>query len=122
MFVHLTNSGSEIWEIEAGRLTHKGKTAVIEDILGDTRTPRESGGNTPVRSRVTSPVVSNAATPVVSGAEEGGVAVNAGVGKKKKKLTRNQVKTQEERRRQRKLAWLSYGGPKPEDTDSDGDP
>ncbi|KAF7376297.1 hypothetical protein MSAN_00045100 [Mycena sanguinolenta] len=38
---------------------------------------------------------------------------------KKKKLTRNQLKAQEERRRLRKLAWLTHGGPKPEDTDSD---
>ena len=122
IFVHLTNSGPEIWEIEAGRTTHKGKAAVIEDILGDTKSPRGSGRNTPVRSRVTTPVVSNAATPVVSGAEEGAAAVNAAVAKKKKKVTRNQVKAQEERRRLRKLAWLNYGGPKPEDTDSDVDP
>lgn len=100
-------------------MTHKGKAAVIEDILGDATSPRGSGGNTPVRSRVTSPVVSNAATPVASGAEDGATAANGGVAKKKKKMTRNQVKAQEERRRQRKLAWLSYGGPKPEDTDSD---
>jgi len=39
--------------------------------------------------------------------------------RKKKKLTRNQMKAQEERRRLRKLRWLSDGGPKPEDTDSD---
>ena len=37
-------------------------------------------------------------------------------GVKKKKLTRNQLKAQEERRRQRKLALLQFGGPKPEDT------
>lgn len=117
---HLTNSGPEIWEIEAGRMTHKGKAAVIEDILGGAKSPRGSGGNTPVRSRVTSPAVSNAATPVVSGAE-GAAAADGAVKKKKKKLTRNQVKAQEERRRLRKLAWLTHGGPKPEDTDSDDD-
>ena len=39
--------------------------------------------------------------------------------KKKKKLTRNQLKAQKERRRVRKLNWLTFGGPKPEDTDSD---
>lgn len=119
---HLSKSGSEIWEIEAGRMTHKGKTAVIEDILGDVKSPKGSGANTPVRSRVTSPVVSNAATPVVSGAEEGAVAANAVATKKKKKMTRNQLKAREERKRLRKLAWLTHGGPKPEDTDSDDEP
>lgn len=103
-------------------MTHKGKTAVIEDILGDAKSPKGSGANTPVRSLVTSPVVSNAATPVVSGAEEGATAANVVAVKKKKKLTRNQLKAQEERRRLRKLAWLTHGGPKPEDTDSDVDP
>ena len=39
--------------------------------------------------------------------------------KKKKKMTRNQIKAQEERRKARKLNWLAFGGPKPEDTDSD---
>lgn len=103
-------------------MTHKGKTAVIEDILGDVKSPKGSGANTPVRSRVTSPVVSNAATPVVSGVEDGAAAANAVAVKKKKKMTRNQLKAREERRRLRKLAWLTQGGPKPEDTDSDGDP
>ncbi|KAF8441475.1 P-loop containing nucleoside triphosphate hydrolase protein [Boletus edulis BED1] len=79
---------SESWEIEAGRMTHKGKTAVIEDTLGDVKSPKGSGANTP----------------------------------KKKKMTRNQLKTREERRRLRKLEWLTRGGPKPEDTDSDDDP
>ena len=123
LLAHSSTSGSEIWEIEAGRMTHKGKSAVVEDILGDAKSPKGSGANTPVRSRVTSPVVSNAATPVVSGAEEGaGGAANAVAVKKKKKVTRNQLKVREERRRLRKLAWLTHGGPKPEDTDSDEDP
>jgi len=112
---------SESWEIEAGRMTHKGKTAVIEDTLGDVKSPKGSGANTPVRSRIASPVVSNAATPVVSGAEEGAAAANAVAVKKKKKMTRNQLKAREERRRLRKLEWLTRGGPKPEDTDSDDD-
>ncbi|KAF9244944.1 P-loop containing nucleoside triphosphate hydrolase protein [Melanogaster broomeanus] len=83
----------EIWEIDAGRMTHRGKTAVIEDSLGDAKSPKGKDG-----------------------------APSNPVKKKKKKLTRNQVKAQEERRRLRKLAWLTHGGPKPEDTDSDEDP
>ena len=56
------------------------------------------------------------ATPAGSGAENGkeGAPVV-----RKKKQTRNQMKAQEERRRLRKLHWLTHGGPKPDDTDDD---
>ncbi|KAF8844661.1 hypothetical protein BDN67DRAFT_1052348 [Paxillus ammoniavirescens] len=110
----------EIWQIEGGRMTHQGKTAVIEDSLVDAKSPKGSAFNTPVRSRVTSPVVSTNGTPVASGEEDG--ATGNVVQKKKKKPTRNQMKAKEERRRLRKLHWLTHGGPKPEDTDSDEDP
>jgi elongation factor 3 len=93
----------------------QGKTAVAEDSF-DVKSPKGSGTNTPVRSRLQTPIASAAATPVASGAEDGSPKP---VVKKKKKLTRNQIKAQEERRRLRKLAWLTHGGPKPEDTDSD---
>jgi elongation factor 3 len=59
---------------------------------------------------------------VGSGAEDAGGLANAFVKKKKKKPTRNMMKAQEERRRLRKLHWLTHGGPKPEDTDSDIEP
>ena len=86
---------------------------MIEDAFGG---KKGSGANTPVRSRVQTPIASASATPAGSGAENGkdGVPVV-----RKKKLTRNQMKAQEERRRLRKLRWLSHGGPKPEDTDED---
>jgi len=115
----IKNTGPEIWQVEAGRMTHQGKAAVVEDAFADFKSPKGSGANTPARSRVQSPAVSTHATPVGSGAED---AAGAKVVKKKKKLTRNQVKAQEERRRLRKLAWLTHGGPRPEDTDSDVDP
>lgn len=95
-------------------MTHKGKTAVVEDAFAD-------GKLTPgVRSRVQTPSGSVAATPAGSGAEDsrpGSGTTTPAVRKKKK--TRNQMKAQEERRRLRKLEWLTHGGPKPEDTDSD---
>jgi elongation factor 3 len=101
-------------------MTHQGKAAVVEDAFADMKSPKGSGANTPARSRVQSPAVSTHGTPVVSGTEDAtGLKVPL---KKKKKLTRNQMKAQEERRRLRKLAWLTHGGPRPEDTDSDVDP
>lgn len=110
--------GPEIWNVEAGRMTHKGKTAVVEDAFADGKTPKGSGTNTPARSRIQSPSASAHGTPAGSGAEDKGAASTPPV-KKKKKMTRNQLKAQEERRKARKLNWLTFGGPKPEDTDSD---
>ena len=110
-------SGPEIWNISEGRMTHKGKAAVVDDAFADFKSPKGSGSNTPVRSRVQSPAASASATPAASGAEDKGALSVPGV--KKKKLTRNQLKAQEERRRLRKLNWLQQGGPKPDDTDED---
>ncbi|KAH9485192.1 mRNA export factor elf1 [Psilocybe cubensis] len=111
----ITSLCPEIWNVDNGHVTHQGKAAVVDDSFLD-KTPKGSGANTPARSRLQTPVASAAGTPVASGDEEGGPKP---VVKKKKKMTRNQQKAQEERRRLRKLRWLSEGGPKPEDTDSD---
>ncbi|RDB25179.1 mRNA export factor elf1 [Hypsizygus marmoreus] len=108
----------EIWNVEAGHMTQQGKVAVVEDAFLDARSPKGSGTNTPVRSRLQTPVASAAGTPVASG-DEGAGAAKVPVIRKKKKMTRNQVKAQEERRRLRKLRWLTDGGPKPEDTDDE---
>jgi elongation factor 3 len=109
----------EIWNVEAGKLTHQGKVAVVEDAFADAKSPKGSGANTPVRSRLQTPAGSASGTPVASGAEDNSGLANAFAKKKKKKPTRNMMKAQEERRRLRKLHWLTHGGPKPEDTDSD---
>jgi len=109
----------EIWNVDAGKLTHQGKVAVVEDAFADAKSPKGSGANTPVRSRLQTPAGSASDTPVGSGAEDSSGLANAFAKKKKKKPTRNMMKAQEERRRLRKLHWLTHGGPKPEDTDSD---
>jgi elongation factor 3 len=106
--------GPEIWNISEGRMTHKGKAAVVEEAFADFKSPRGSGSNTPVRSRVQTPIASKAGTPTASGAEDKGNPAVPVV--KKKKLTRNQMKVQEGRRRLKKLHWL-HGGPKPEDSE-----
>ncbi|KIP10880.1 hypothetical protein PHLGIDRAFT_28211 [Phlebiopsis gigantea 11061_1 CR5-6] len=110
---------SEIWHVEAGRVMQKGKTAVVEDAFADAKSARGSGTNTPARSRLQTPAASVHGTPAGSGAEDAAGGTATPPLKKKKKLTRNQIKAQEERRKARKLNWLTFGGPKPEDTDSD---
>lgn len=99
-------------------MTHKGKVAVVEDAFS-LKSPKGSGPNTPARSRLQSPAESANATPAASGDDVQATGTNTPPVRKKKKLTRNQMKAQEERRRVRKLNWLTFGGPKPEDTDSD---
>ncbi|KLO14597.1 hypothetical protein SCHPADRAFT_914787 [Schizopora paradoxa] len=107
----------EIWNVEGGRMTHKGKSSVVEDAFADAKSASASGANTPIRSRLHTPAASTNATPAGSGAE--GSVEGTTMQRKKKKMTRNQIKAQEERRRIRKLNWLTFGGPKPDDTDSD---
>lgn len=130
----------EIWNVDAGRLTHRGKVAIVDDAFDDVKpsrvgsrmgTPR--GGGTPANG------TSTAATSAVNSAAPSEAEGSTGVPKPKKKkkvshravgnrtghllmesyrkqLTRNEQKAQEARRAKRKLDWLSYGGPKPEDT------
>ncbi|KAG6830458.1 hypothetical protein H0H92_000611 [Tricholoma furcatifolium] len=116
----VTSLCPEIWHVDAGRMTQQGKASLIEDAFLDGKSPKGSGANTPVRSRIQSPITSAAGTPVGSGDEASSSLPP--VPKKKKKMTRNQLKAQEERRRLRKLRWLNEGGPKPEDTDEELDP
>jgi elongation factor 3 len=100
-------------------MTHQGKTAVVEDAFADGKfkaTPKGSPAASARASKAPTPAGSLAATPAGSGNEGGTSTPLRG---KKKKMTRNQMKAQEERRRIRKLNWLAFGGPKPEDTDSD---
>lgn len=101
-------------------MTHKGKIAVVEDAFADSKGPslKNTPKGTPLASKAGTPAASAAGTPAGSGAEDSPKdgAIPKG---KKKKPTRNMMKAQEERRRKRKLDWLTFGGPKPEDTDSD---
>lgn len=110
-------TGPEIWNVEGGRLTQQGKAVAIEDAFLNAKSPKRTT-NSPALSRLQSPAQSAAGTPAASGVEDGASGLHPVI-RKKKKLTRNQLKAQEERRRLRKLRWLSEGGPKPEDTDSD---
>jgi elongation factor 3 len=111
-------TGPEIWNVEGGRLTQQGKAGIIEDAFLNSKSAKASATNSPALSRLQSPAQSAAGTPAGSGVEEGASGVQPVI-RKKKKPTRNQMKAQEERRRLRKLRWLSEGGPKPEDSDSD---
>ncbi|KAJ3241742.1 hypothetical protein HDU78_001701 [Chytriomyces hyalinus] len=83
----LTALCPELWHVEAGQLTHKGKNDVAASNFEDH--------------------------------EEEARKIEAKIRPKKKKLTRNQIKEREVRRRERHLKWLIEGGDKPKDSDSD---
>ena len=121
----------EIWHVDNGELTHKGKVALVEDAFDDPSRPGSrttSKAGTPRISRVGTPAASSVATSAANSGDEGTGGTNTpaeGAGadgviddlakmalkpKKKKKKTRNEIKASEERKRIRKVNWLSYGG------------
>lgn len=101
----------EQWHVADGRVTHKGHLAVSMDRFEDSR---------PGSSAASSNVSSATASAVNSGAEEGAGDMKFRA-KKKKKLTRAQIKDREVRRRLRHIEWLNSakGTPHPPDTDDD---
>lgn len=100
----------EQWHVADGRVTHKGHLAIDLNRFEDSR---------PGSSNVSSAVSSANASAVNSGAEDNSdMKFKA---KKKKKLTRAQMKEREVRRRLRHIEWLNSpkGTPHPPDTDDE---
>lgn len=100
----------EQWHVADGRVTHKGHLAVSLDRFEDSR---------PGSSNVSSAMSSAAASAVNSGAED--TSDMKFKSKKKKKLTRAQLKERDVRRRLRHIEWLNSakGTPHPPDTDDE---
>ncbi|KAL7268553.1 [NU+] prion formation protein 1 [Rhizina undulata] len=112
---------SEQWYVEAGRVTHTGKTSVDSSRFENNLSLPGSS----VASAVTSAANSTVSSAVNSGAEDNGDDMKFKGRKfpKKKKMTRAQQKEREVRRRLRYIEWLNSpkGTPKPPDTDDEGD-
>jgi len=100
----------EQWHIADGRLTHKGHLAVDMNRFEDSRP-----GSSNVSSQVSSATASAANTDAE---DQGDLKFKA---KKKKKMTRAQMKEREVRRRLRHIEWLNSpkGTPKPKDSDDE---
>lgn len=105
----------EQWHVADGRVAHKGRLAIDMDRFEDSSKP---GSN--VTSAATSANPSTVGTPVMSDAEgpKDDMKFKA---KKKKKMTRAQLKEREVRRRLRHIEWLNSpkGTPHPPDTDDE---
>ncbi|CCU75268.1 mRNA-nucleus export ATPase (Elf1)/ABC Transporter [Blumeria hordei DH14] len=104
----------EQWHVVAGRVTHKGHLAVSNDRFEDSRP------GTAFNSSVTNSVVSSANVS----AGNSGVEDNTDMAfraKKKKKMTKKELKEREVRRRLRHIEWLNSpkGTPHPPDTDDE---
>ncbi|KAF4625503.1 hypothetical protein G7Y89_g12667 [Cudoniella acicularis] len=92
----------EQWHVADGRVTHKGHLAVSADRFEDSRP--NSGFNSSVASRASSAVNSANTSAVNSGAEDNSdMAFRA---RKKKKMTKKELKDRESRRRLRHIEWF----------------
>lgn len=117
---------TEQWHVRDGRVTHRGSAAVALDRFDDASKPASA-----IASGLTTPALSSSAvsSAVNSGAEDNGGA--AGVtgesmafrARKKKKMTKRELKEREVRRRLRHIEWLNSpkGTPHPPDTDDEAE-
>ncbi|GAD91591.1 mRNA-nucleus export ATPase (Elf1), putative [Paecilomyces variotii No. 5] len=103
--------------IADGRIVSRTNAAVSLDRFEDSAASSPKGGSTAANSTATSA----AASAVNSGAEDTGELKFKA--KKKKKMTRAQLKERETRRRLRHIEWLNSpkGTPKPADTDDEAE-
>ncbi|KAH9845937.1 Chromo (CHRromatin Organization MOdifier) domain [Teratosphaeria destructans] len=111
----------EQWHVVDGRLTQKGHLAVSLDRFEDSRPGSSIASSAVQSSNVSSAAPSTNGTPSASAQvseAEGDMKFKA---KKKKKLTRQQLKDREVRRRLRHIEWLNSpkGTPHPPDTDDE---
>lgn len=95
----------EQWHVADGRVTHKGHLAVSMDRFEDSR-PGSSVASSALSSIAGSRAGSASASAVNSEAEDGG-DMKFKTKKKKKGLTKKQLKEQEVRRRLRHIDWLN---------------
>jgi elongation factor 3 len=94
----------EQWHVANGRVTHKGHLAVSLDRFEDSR-PGSSVASSAAVSLAGSRVTSASASAVNSEAEDGDMNFKA---KKKRKMTKKQLKEQEVRRRLRYIEWYVH--------------
>lgn len=105
----------EQWHVDNGRMTSKGAVGVLLDRFEDS----SRAGSSAVSSATASAAASAAPSTVNSGAEDTGELKFKA--KKKKKMTRAQLKERETRRRLRHIEWLNSpkGTPHTPDTDDE---
>ncbi|KAJ3033539.1 hypothetical protein HDV00_006074 [Rhizophlyctis rosea] len=106
----------EIWRVEGGKIIEKKRTDVeggaFEGAGGD-------AGSEGSNSRPGTPVIVQEMTAEEEEKQRAKIEAKVKAKAGKKKLTRNEIKAREIRRRARHLKWLQEGGEKEPDTDED---
>ena len=109
----------EIWNVENGRIVSKQRTDVASENFADASQTSTPAGTEPNSAAPSAPGSAAPSAPQ-SGDENDEEDMSKLKAKKgKKKLTRNEKKAQEERRRLRLSRWLMYGGEREPDTDDE---
>lgn len=116
----------EIWQVEGGRIISKTRTDIAAENFADSSASTPAGTEpssaAPSAPGSVAPSAPGSAAPsaprsAVPSDDEDMSKLKAKKGKKK--LTRNEKKAQEERRRLRLNRWLQYGGEREPDTDDE---
>ena len=107
----------EIWHVDGGRIVSKTRTDLAEGNFADSA-PSTDAPNTPASGTPATGTPAASATNTPGGSDEEDMS-KLKAKKGKKKLTRNEKKAQEERRRLRLNRWLQYGGEREPDTDDE---
>ncbi|KAL1841727.1 hypothetical protein VTJ49DRAFT_6641 [Mycothermus thermophilus] len=111
---------AEQWHVRDGRVTHRASNALaldrFEDSAGGSGLSTPAPGSSAVSSAVNSGVEDNAGSTITGET----MAFRA---KKKKKMTKRELKEREVRRRLRHIEWLNSpkGTPRPPDTDDEAE-
>ena len=109
----------EIWNVENGRIVSKQRTDIASENFADASQTSTPAGTEPNSAAPSAPGSAAPSAPQ-SGDENDEEDMSKLKAKKgKKKLTRNEKKAQEERRRLRLSRWLMYGGEREPDTDDE---
>ncbi|CAI4211264.1 unnamed protein product [Parascedosporium putredinis] len=112
---------SEQFHVNDGKVAYKGQSAVHSDRFEDSSRPDSGVPSTAVSSAAPSAAPSAVPSAVNSGTEDNSSPMSFKARKKKKGLTKKELKERVVRRRLREIAWLSSapGTPKPVDTDDE---
>merc|ERR1711974_380585 len=98
----------EIWNVENGRIVSKIRTDIASENFADSN-PNTPAGTEPNSAAPSAPASAAPSAPASATPSDDEDMSKLKAKKGKKKMTRNEKKAQEERRRLRLNRWLQYG-------------
>ena len=116
----------EIWNVENGRIVSKMRTDIASENFADSNPntpagtePNSAAPSAPGSAAPSAPASAAPSAPASAAPSDDEDMSKLKAKKGKKKMTRNEKKAQEERRRLRLNRWLQYGGEREPDTDDE---